>query len=201
MGRRVLKFDGPCGPKGCGITLRAMKFLYAACGGGRSWPIEYHFYDSLPAPPQFVTLYPQKSVSRNFQSFTAPYKFCLLAPSKRGARRCGKGSLRSPPLLVPAAPPCPVGSMSLDSRVAGLPYESSSFATPAVRSGEQKESALMGRLGALLRPTCTFYAECAQGTIKLLKVKLSLCSSILCTGFLRREAAFIPAPSGPAFTF
>ena len=25
----------------------------------------------------------------------------------------------------------PVGSMSLDSRVAGLPYESSSFATPA----------------------------------------------------------------------
>ena len=45
-----------------------------------------------------MTLYPQKSVSRNFQSFTAPYKFCLLAPSKRGARRCGKGSLRSPPL-------------------------------------------------------------------------------------------------------
>ena len=27
--------------------------------------------------------------------------------------------------------PCPVGSMSLDSRVAELPYESSSFATPA----------------------------------------------------------------------
>ena len=201
MGRKVLKFDGPCGPKGCGIALRAMKFLYAACGGGRSWPIEYHFYDSLPAPPHFVTLYPQKSVLRNFQSFTAPYKFCLLAPLKERRKTLRERLASLAPLLVPAAPPCPVGSMSLDSRVAGLPYESSSFATPAVRSGEQKESALMGRLGALLRPTCTFYAECAQGTIKPLKVKLSLCSSILCTGFLRREAAFIPAPSGPVFTF
>ena len=36
-----------------------------------------------------------------------------------------------PPLWWLAPPPCPVGSMSLDSRVAGLPYESSSFATPA----------------------------------------------------------------------
>ena len=35
------------------------------------------------------------------------------------------------PLWWLALPPCPVGSMSLDSRVAGLPYESSSFATPA----------------------------------------------------------------------
>ena len=35
------------------------------------------------------------------------------------------------PLWWLAPPPCPVGSMSLDSRVAGLPYESSSFATPA----------------------------------------------------------------------
>ena len=33
------------------------------------------------------------------------------------------------PLWWLAPPPCPVGSMSLDSRVAGLPYESSSFAT------------------------------------------------------------------------
>ena len=32
MGRRVLKFDGPCGPKGCGIALRAMN-MYAAFGG------------------------------------------------------------------------------------------------------------------------------------------------------------------------
>ena len=37
---------------------------------------------------------------------------------------------REIPLWWLAPPPCPVGSMSLDSRVAGLPYESSSFATP-----------------------------------------------------------------------
>ena len=24
MGRRVLRFDGPCGPEGCGLPLRAM---------------------------------------------------------------------------------------------------------------------------------------------------------------------------------
>ena len=35
------------------------------------------------------------------------------------------------PLWWLAPPPCPVGSMSLDSRVAGLSYESSSFATLA----------------------------------------------------------------------
>ena len=39
--------------------------------------------------------------------------------------------LRQSPLWWLAPPPCPVESMSLDSRVAGLPYESSSFATPA----------------------------------------------------------------------
>ena len=37
------------------------------------------------------------------------------------------------PLWWLAPPPSPVGSMSLDSRVAGLPYESSSFATPSSR--------------------------------------------------------------------
>ena len=42
---------------------------------------------------------------------------------------CGRGNAF--PLWRLAPPPCPVGSMSLDSRVAGLPYESSSFATPA----------------------------------------------------------------------
>ena len=80
----------------------------------------------------------------------------------------------------------PKGSMSLDFRVALLPYihcchrltgfsgrfrsltnpvrwcNSSSFATPLSSVGRQKESALMGRLGALLRPTCTSYAGCAQ---------------------------------------
>ena len=40
---------------------------------------------------------------------------------------CGRGNAF--PLWWLAPPPCPVGSMSLDSRVAGLPYESSSFAT------------------------------------------------------------------------
>ena len=44
---------------------------------------------------------------------------------------CGRGN--AIPLWWLAPPPCPVGSMSLDSRVAGLPYESSSFATPTSR--------------------------------------------------------------------
>ena len=33
---------------------------------------------------------------------------------------------------------------------------------PRYSVGRQKESAFMGRLGALLRPTCTSYAGCAQ---------------------------------------
>ena len=45
----------------------------------------------------------------------------------------GNKSLSRPAVSAPlwwlAPPPCPVGSMSLDSRVAGLPYESSSLAT------------------------------------------------------------------------
>ena len=40
---------------------------------------------------------------------------------------CGRGN--AIPLWWLTPPPCPVGSMSLDSRVARLPYESSSFAT------------------------------------------------------------------------
>ncbi len=50
-----------------------------------------------------------------------------------------------------------------------LPYESSSLVQlqflchpPLSSVGRQKESALMGRLGALLRSTCTSYAGCAQ---------------------------------------
>ena len=34
----------------------------------------------------------------------------------------------------------PLGSMSLDSRVAGLPYESSSFDTPTVRWGGKRKA-------------------------------------------------------------
>ena len=44
---------------------------------------------------------------------------------------CGRGN--AIPLWWLTPPPCPVGSMSLDSRVARLPYESSSFATPLKR--------------------------------------------------------------------
>ena len=69
--------------------------------------------------------------------------------------------------------PAPLGSVSHDSQVALLPYESCSLAT-AVSVGRQKESAFMGRLGALLRPTCTSYAGCAQWTIKLRKAIPSL---------------------------
>ena len=53
---------------------------------------------------------------------------------------CGRGN--AIPLWWLAPPPCPVGSMSLDSRVAGLPYESSSFATPAVRWGGKRKAPL-----------------------------------------------------------
>ena len=48
---------------------------------------------------------------------------------KTGQPRSARGNAF--PLWWLAPPPCPVGSMSLDSRVAGLPYESSSCATPS----------------------------------------------------------------------
>ena len=48
--------------------------------------------------------------------------------------------------------PAPLGSVSLDSQSSTTPCESSSLAT-AVSVGRQKESAFMGRPGALLRPT------------------------------------------------
>ena len=50
------------------------------------------------------------------------------ARGKIGQPRFARGNAF--PLWWLAPPPCPVGSMSLDSWVAGLPYESSSFATP-----------------------------------------------------------------------
>ena len=67
--------------------------------------------------------------------------------------------------------PAPLGSVSLDSQSPTAPCEYRSLAT-AVSVGRQKESAFMGRLGALLRPTCTSYAGCAQWTIKLRKAVL-----------------------------
>ena len=90
----------------------------------------------------------------------------LRASENRPTALAGE-EMQFPPLWWLAPPPCPVGSMSLDSRLAGLPYESSSFATPRSSVGRQKESALMGRLGALLRPTWRSYAGPPQGTIKL----------------------------------
>ena len=61
----------------------------------------------------------------------------------------------------------PVGSVSLDSQSPKGSLRIQFPCHPAVSVGRQKESAFMGRLGALIRPTCTSYAGCAQWTIKL----------------------------------
>ena len=61
----------------------------------------------------------------------------------------------------------PVGSVSLNSRSPKGSLRIQFPCHPAVSVGRQKESAFMGRLGALIRPTCTSYAGCAQWTIKL----------------------------------
>ena len=55
--------------------------------------------------------------------------------------------------------------MSLDSRVAGLPYESSSFATPAVRLVNQKEGPFMGRLRAYFDQRAHPMQDVHSGTI------------------------------------
>ena len=82
---------------------------------------------------------PVGSMSLDFQVASLSYKSSSFATS-RGNERYEEKTGESyalctisafPPLWWLAPPPCPVGSMSLDSRVAGLPYESSSFATPA----------------------------------------------------------------------
>ena len=59
----------------------------------------------------------------------------------------------------------PVGSMSLDSRVVGLPYESSSFATPAVQLVNQKEGPFMGRLRAYFDQLAHPMQDVHSGTI------------------------------------
>ena len=52
--------------------------------------IEYHFATYPRTPPRHaVALSPRESVSRNFQSPMAPYKFRSLATPKGGARRYG----------------------------------------------------------------------------------------------------------------
>ena len=57
--------------------------------------------------------------------------------------------------------------MSLDSRAAGLPYESSSFATPAVRLVNQKEGPFMGRLRAYFDQLAHPMQDVHSGTITL----------------------------------
>gem|GEM_PF-3729871 len=139
---------------------------------------------------------------RRFLSLTAALPLRVVVGALKGAsinaalrqqekpynRPDGRGN--AIPLWWLAPPPCPVGSVSLDSQSPTAPCESSSLATrweachwirgswgspmnpvplPPPRSsvGRQKESALMGRLGALLRPTWRSYAGPPQGTIKL----------------------------------
>ena len=52
--------------------------------------IEYHFATYPRTPPRHsVALSPRESVSRNFQSPMAPYKFRSLATPKGGAKRYG----------------------------------------------------------------------------------------------------------------
>ena len=67
------------------------------------------------------------------------------------------------PLWWLAPPRCPVGSMSLDSRVAGLPYESSSFATPT-SWGHYKAPLCCERLmkGLLFRPLLSHRSAVAR---------------------------------------
>ena len=56
------------------------------------------------------------------------------------------------------------GSMSLDSRVAGLPYESSSFATPAVRWGT-KGKRLNGQARRLTSPHLEVLCRTSTGAL------------------------------------
>ena len=89
-----------------------------------------------------------------FRSLMLPYKSsshsakCVRCASLRsgGRRLAVRTAMEHPIGALPRTPfPAsrdfaPVGSMSLDSRVAGLPYESSSFATPAVRWGGKRKA-------------------------------------------------------------
>ena len=99
-----------------------------------------HPIGALPRTPfcHYVAFHPQGSVSLDSRVVSLPYESSSLATSRGNKEfeeknRESYTSCTTPafPPLVAAPPPCPVGSVSLDSRVAGLPYESSSFATPA----------------------------------------------------------------------
>ena len=71
------------------------------------------------------------------------------------------------PLWWLAPPPCPVGSMSLDSRVAGLPYESSSFATPQF-GGAAKGKRLNGQARRLTSPHLEVLCRTSTGALWVL---------------------------------
>ena len=94
------------------------------------------------------------------------------------------------PLWWLAPPLCPVGSMSLDSRVAyGSPMNPVPLPPPQFGGG-QKESALMGRPGALPRPTWRSYAGPPQ-----VHYKAPLCCKLLMKGLLR-GVLFFPLNRG-----
>ena len=157
FGARVLSFvcyapnDG-FGPQS-GLVQRVV--LYAAAWGSENRPTGLrsggrrlavrtameHPIGALPCTPFPASrdFAPVGSMSLDFQVASLSYKSSSFATS-RGNERYEEKTGESyalctisafPPLWWLAPPPCPVGSMSLDSRVAGLPYESSSFATPA----------------------------------------------------------------------
>ena len=74
--------------------------------------------------------------------FGGPFFHAPVPPACRGTM----GGRVMTATVISAVPPLgswrchPVGSMSLDSRTLGLPYESSSFAIPAVRWGGKRKA-------------------------------------------------------------
>ena len=111
-------------------------------------------------------------------------EFYIPLPGQRKPYNRPDGRGNAFPLWWLAPPPCPVGSMSLDSRVAGLPYESSSFATSAVRWGGKRKAPL--NFSFPLEGKCHIVAKgCTRVNIpmKLTIVLLSLTSphlEVLC---------------------
>ena len=87
-----------------------------------------------------------------------------------GMAPCGaniNAALRRRPPLVAGATTLPGGKHVTGFSVAYGSLRIQFFCHPRSSVGRQKESALMGRLGALLCPTWRSYAGPPQGTIKL----------------------------------
>ena len=53
MGRRVRKFDGPCGPEGCGIALAGDEYEVSVTGFTFSVVRYNKHYDNQPPPVAF----------------------------------------------------------------------------------------------------------------------------------------------------